>query len=280
MILVLDLMGIHPSYASFTIRAAMMRAAYRVLFLGMLCLLAGCATRDGDNTLQTLSHSPWAAASLRTADPDAWHHQTFPGKRSSQYSYKRKAGRDAVMVQAHASASMLRQRVRIEPDALGQLRFSWLVPALIVQADLAQRDADDAPVRLVLAFEGNRTRFSAKDSALSDLSEALTGEPLPYATLMYVWSNQRAAGTVIHNPRTSRIRKLVMETGEGRLGQWLDYERDVQADFLQAFGEPPGAMVAIGIMTDTDNTRAQALAWYGALQHHPRSAKPVTAQVD
>lgn len=244
---------------------------------GILLLLSACATTgdgDGDAAQQALARSPWAAASLPSAQAEGWQHQVFPGKRSSDYRHVHKQGRDAVMVRAHASASMLRQRVRIEPGELGQLRFSWLVPQLIAEADMAQRDADDAPVRVVLAFDGDRSRLSARDAALSDLSEALTGEPLPYATLMYVWCNRQPTDSVIHNPRTSRIRKLVVESGPGRLNQWLDFERDVRADFIAAFGEPPGALRAIGIMTDTDNTRAQAQAWYGTLAHRPRTARP------
>lgn len=247
----------------------------------LVLLVTACASTGDDDGSRVLASSAWASASLRSSsDTEGWQHQAFPGKRRSVYRPVRKAGRDAVMVQSQASASMLRQRVRIEPDALGQLRFSWLVPALIKQADMTQRNADDAPVRLVLAFEGDRQRFSAKDAALSELSELLTGEPMPYATLMYVWSNRHAPGTVIHNPRTNRIRALVMETGDGRLGRWLDYERDVRADFIQAFGEPPGALLAIGIMTDTDNTRSQASAWYGPLNHRPRSPATATTQSD
>ncbi|NDH54125.1 MAG: DUF3047 domain-containing protein [Betaproteobacteria bacterium] len=77
--------------------------------------------------------------------------------------------------------------------------------------------------------------------------------------------NQRPSESVIHSPRTARVRKLVMESGPQRLGRWLDYERDIRADFEKAFGEPPGALVAVGIMTDTDNTGETAQAWYGPL---------------
>ena len=42
------------------------------------------------------------------------------------------------------------------------------------------------------------------------LAEVLTGEEPPYATLMYVWCNKREPGTVIHSPRTDRIRKIVL----------------------------------------------------------------------
>jgi hypothetical protein len=86
---------------------------------------------------------------------------------------------------------------------------------------------------------------------------------MPYATLMYVWSSKRPEGTVIVNPRTDRIRKLVVQSGPARLGDWLTYQRDIQADYTKAFGEPPGALVGIGIMTDSDNTGSIARAWYG-----------------
>jgi len=162
--------------------------------------------------------------------------------------------------------SMLRRSVRIEPAALGSVRFSWRVPELIAGSDLGLREADDSPVRIVLVFEGDRSRFSPRDQMLSELARAVTGEELPYATLMYVWCNRREPGTVITSSRTGRIRKLVVESGATSLDRWLDYERDIRADYLKAFGEPPGALVGIGLMSDSDNTRSTTNAWYGPLR--------------
>ena len=255
-------------------------ATRTLLPLALVALLGGCASPMSGDGPEGLADSPWAATSIRSTDVQGWQHQAFPGKTAVSFQPAHKLGRHAIEVRSESAASMLRQRVRIEPDRLGQLRFSWLVPSLIASADMSKRDADDSPVRLILMFDGDRSRFSARDAALSDLSEALTGEPMPYATLMYVWSNDGASGPVIINPRTGRIRKLVMESGAGKLGQWLDYERDVRADFERAFGEQPGALVAIGIMTDTDNTRSLAQAWYGPIAHLPFRARPVTAQAD
>ena len=192
-----------------------------------------------------------------------WQHQHFPGKRASEYQAVTHEGRAALLARAESAASMLRQALNVLPADLRQLQFSWLVPALIAHADMALRHADDSPVRLVMVFEGDRSKFSMKNAMLSELAQTMTGEPMPYATLMYVWCNTRAPGTVIINPRTDRIRKLVVESGAGRLNQWLDYQRDIAADFEQAFSEPPGTLVGIGIMTDTDNTRSSAHAWYG-----------------
>jgi hypothetical protein len=166
---------------------------------------------------------------------------------------------------------MLRQSVMVAPNDLHLLRFSWNVPALIDSADLSVRGRGDSPGRLVLAFEGDRSKFSMKNAMLSELSQAITGEPLPYATLMYVWSNRAEVGTVIENPRTDRIRKIVLESGPGGLGEWRSYERDIRADFEKAFGEAPGTLLDIGIMTDSDNTQSVTRAWYGPVQLVARS---------
>lgn len=195
-----------------------------------------------------------------------WEHYALPGKSPTEFRHARIDGREAMAVTAASSASMLRTTLRIEPADLGNVRFSWKVPELIAQADMALREADDSPVRVILAFEGDRSRFSTRDAMLSELSHALTGEPMPYATLMYVWCNKRKPGTVIANPRTDRIRKLVVESGSGQLNRWLEYERDIRADYERAFGEPPGALVGMAIMTDTDNTRSTAKAWYGPVR--------------
>jgi hypothetical protein len=203
----------------------------------------------------------WAAG-----EPGLWFHKTFPGKRASRYSPANYEGRNTMAAYASSSASMLRQFVKVEPDDLHLLRFSWKVPALIADSDLAVRGLGDSPVRVVLAFEGDRSSFSLKNAMLSELSHAMTGEPLPYATLMYVWSNHHPAGSVIQNPRTDRIRKIVLESGPAALGQWRTYERDIRADFENAFGEAPGALLAIGIMTDSDNTQSTTQAWYGPVQ--------------
>ena len=246
--------------------------SHHLLAVLAAAVLAGCGSAPA--VAPDIASSPWADQSgLHGPRAQSWSHQRFPGKVPTHFAYARSDGRDTVSVQAESSASMLRQVLRIEAADLGRVRFSWKVPALIEQADLATRESDDAPVRLVLAFEGDRSRFSAKDAALSELALALTGEPLPYATLMYVWCNKRAPGTVVASPRTNRIRKLVIESGAARLNQWLDYERDIRADYERVFGEAPGALVGIGIMTDSDNTQSQAQAWYGPIRFQPVAAR-------
>lgn len=283
-----------------------MHRVARAASLTLVALLAGCAvlvpsptdpshTDASDSAARdaTLARSAWALASQPAVQPAAdpvpasaagvaasqgqpvraeWTHWRLPGKTPTDFRAVRHDGRDALAARSQAAASLVRKRLRVEPQDLGRLRFSWQVAELIAQADMALREAEDSPVRIVLAFEGDRSKFSPRDAMLAEMTRAITGEEMPYATLMYVWCNTREPGTVIHNPRTSRIRKIVLESGAARLNRWLDYERDIRADYERAFGEAPGALVGIAVMTDTDNTRGRTRAWYGPVQLSPAGA--------
>jgi hypothetical protein len=230
-------------------------------------LLAGCAfwtdEAPQDKLQQVLRQLP---LQFSAQDKAQWQAMRLPGKLLTAYRVDAQGPHNALLAESASSASMLRQALHIPPSQLGAVQFDWRVDQLIAGADMRQRETEDSPVRLILVFEGDRQRFSMQNQMLSELTLSLTGEPLPYATLMYVWCNDCPAETVIVNPRTDRIRKLAIESGSGRVGQWLSYRRDIRADFEKAFGEAPGALLGLAIMTDTDNTRSTTRAWYGAIR--------------
>lgn len=194
-----------------------------------------------------------------------WQPQRLPGKRATRYEVLADAGAPRLRARANRSASLLRHALRVEPSALGTLSFAWRVPALIDGADVRDRDLEDAPVRVLLSFEGDESRLSVRNRMVFDLAHAVAGERPPYATLMYVWDARAPQGSVVVSERTDRVRKIVLESGSQRLGAWHHYERDIAADFERAFGERPGALTGVALMTDADNTGTQATAWYGAV---------------
>lgn len=196
----------------------------------------------------------------------SWHNVALPGKVRTAYSEVAQNGRRHIYAESAASASMLRRPVRIEASNLGKVSFSWRVPELIAQADMTDRDASDSPARLILAFDGDHAKLSLRNRMLFEFAQALTGETPPYATLMYVWDNKAPTESLIHSGRTDRIRKIVVESGHANVDNWREYERDIAADFRKAFGEEPGPLIAVGLMTDSDNTRSAARAWYGEVR--------------
>jgi Protein of unknown function (DUF3047) len=205
---------------------------------------------------------------LHTPDGgEPWQPLLLPGKKFADFRFERgRQDRPALSVRADRSVSILRRRYADGIADIGNIDFSWKIDGLPEGANLGEVDRGDAPVRILLSFDGDRSKWSARNHRLSEMSRLLTGEELPYATLMYVWSNHDALGSVVVNPRTDRIRKVVVESGPAQIGRWRDYRRDIRADFVQAFGEEPGPLRAVALMTDTDNTRSRLQAWYGPLK--------------
>ena len=144
--------------------------------------------------------------------------------------------------------------------------FSWKVASLLPEADVRHSDTEDAVVRVLLAFDGDPGRLSPRTRMMFDLMQSLSGEAPPFATLMYVWDPHAELDSVVLNKRSDRIRKIVLESGPAHLGQWRSYERDVRADYRRAFGEEPGALIGVAVMTDSDNTQSRAEAWYGEIR--------------
>lgn len=214
---------------------------------------------------------PWLICALLAAcatppaePPDGWHPVALPGKAATQYRMAVKEGRTAIEARSERSASLWRQHLARTPAQLGVVEFSWWVQAAVPGADIAQADSEDAAARVLFAFDGDHGRLSPRNRMLFDLAQALTGERPPYATLMYVFGTHATPeGTVVRGARSDRIRKIVVDAGDGRARQWRMHRRDLVADFRLAFGEDPGPLLSVALMTDTDNTGTRATAWYG-----------------
>ena len=76
-------------------------------------------------------------------------------------------------------------------------------------------------------------------------------------------------GTIIENPHTKRVQMVVAASGAANVGKWVVLKRNVYEDFKRAFGEEPGRLMEVGILTDTDNTGGSAEAWYGDIEFQP-----------
>jgi hypothetical protein len=191
----------------------------------------------------------------------------------TRYAVVRDDSRSVLHAHASASATGLRCAVRIDAAAHRHLQFSWRVREVPAHADVSVAEHDDCPARLVLAFGGDDTRLPLRDRLFYEQVELFTGQRLPYATLMYVWDGGRHAVESVHrNHRTARIQYLTVESGAARAGRWLHYQRDVVADYQRVFGEAPGTITSVGVLTDADALKTELEAWYGDIRLAPRPA--------
>lgn len=59
---------------------------------------------------------------------------------------------------------------------------------------------------------------------------------------------------------------IAVQSGPTLVGQWMEEKRNLSEDYRKCFGEDTPKAGAVAIMTDTDNTGEQAIAWYGAIR--------------
>jgi Protein of unknown function (DUF3047) len=191
-----------------------------------------------------------------------WHDVPLPGKPRTAYRWELTPQGRELVARADRSASMYRKRLQKPTDALREVQFSWWADALPEGGDVSDAGACDAAARVLFAFGGDHARLSARNQMMFELARTLTGEAPPFATLAYVWDTQSPIGRVVTHPRSDRMRKIVVESGPGALRQWKHYRRTLGADFRLAFGEAPGPLLAVAVMTDGDNTRSRLTTRY------------------
>ncbi|VVE72807.1 hypothetical protein PAN31117_04527 [Pandoraea anapnoica] len=207
---------------------------------------------------------PFSKASPGNALPEGWKNlPVVSGKKLTAYTVVADGKRNVIEANSADSASALMAKGDgIDLNATPVVAWRWKVDKAIPNADNRVSDKEDAPARLVFFFDGDKSSLSFGDRAAMTLAKA-GGEDLPYATLMYIWSNDAPVGGVIQNPHTDRVQMLVVAGGDASLGKWQTFSRNVAADYERVYKEKPGKLLGYGIFTDSDNTHATAHAWYG-----------------
>ncbi|MCX7227896.1 MAG: DUF3047 domain-containing protein [Burkholderiales bacterium] len=245
--------------------------------LTLAAALAGCAAPGLGEPQAAVSAAPRAApptdvlapfSGIDRLDPKGpWATWIFhPTKKPTRFRSVTVDGVRVVEAQSEQSISGLQHRVDVDPGERPILEWRWRVDRVLETANMRERHGDDSPVRVVLAFEGDVSSLPIKEQMFFERVKLLGGQDMPYATLMYVWCNASEAEAVTPNAHTSRVQKIVVESGAQGVGQWRSYRRDIVADYERAFGRKPGRLVAVGVLSDTDNTRLSARGWYGDIR--------------
>ena len=82
--------------------------------------------------------------------------------------------------------------------------------------------------------------------------------------IQYVWDDHFPEGVYVESPYSKRVRILVVRSGRtANQDGWVAEKRDLVKDYEMLFGKQPrGSLLAIGLMSDSDNTGTVAEALY------------------
>ncbi|MDP3819934.1 MAG: DUF3047 domain-containing protein [Burkholderiales bacterium] len=202
-----------------------------------------------------------------------WQVTGLPRQREpfTQFSTVDLDGRRALRIEADKSYGNLVYRLN-PARAVARLSWLWRVEALNHAGDLHTKSGDDTALKVCVFFDLPLEKVPFVERQLLRVARTRTSEPLPAATVCYVWDAHLPVGTVVPNAFTKRVRYKVLESGSARLHQWTPEKRNLAADFIELFGDeskevPPMTGVAVG--ADADNTHGHSLAHVADLVLEP-----------
>lgn len=244
-----------------------------VVFAALLSI-AGCALRSSEKTHDPAAGQAGLDAKLALFSanqagglPQGWEPLIIlRTKQPTQYRLVSKDDMTVLHARAENASSGLMHKINIDPFKQPWLHWQWKIASMVKDADNTKHATEDSPVRIILGFDGDKDTMPFTDQILFETARVVSGYEFPYATLMYIWENNVPIGTVIRSSYTSRIRMMVAESGSDGLGEWRHFTRNIVEDYEKAFGEKPGRLLGVGVLTDTDNTGETTEAWYGDIR--------------
>lgn len=185
--------------------------------------------------------------SFSTGDLSGWTPKRFKGETS--YTLVDDGGRAVLRAESRAAASGLVKEIRLDPRSVPVLRWSWKIERTLPSGDERTKAGDDYAARVYVVFP----------SVLFWRTRAVN----------YIWANRLPVGESLPNAYTSNAVMVAVESGDEKAGTWVHEERNIYEDFRALFGKEPPEIGAVAIMTDTDNTGGEAVAWYGDITLGP-----------
>lgn len=214
-------------------------------------------------TLQAFSSAPEGAA------PAPWRVVGLPGNTVpvTEFQIRPLDGTRVLQLRANKSYGTLSHALpRRVPGPTATLQWRWRLEQPLASPNLRSKEGDDVALKVCVMFDMPLERLGFVERNVMRLARARSGEPLPAATLCYVWDPTLSPGTLLPNIYTARVRYLVLNGTEAPLHQWATHSRNLQQDFLKAFGDespsvPP--LIAIVVGADADNTAGTSLGYVG-----------------
>jgi hypothetical protein len=177
--------------------------------------------------------------------PSGWTLREFAGQ--ADVELVRVDGRIAMHLRSDRASFVLHRDVVVDLAEYPVLTWAWKVVRLPTGGDVRQAARDDQAAQVYVIFP----RWPA---------------PLRQSDVIgYVWDTTAPAGTQLTSTRAGNVRLMVVESGDGALGSWRRYGRDVAQDYAALFGRKPPRVGKVAVMIDSNDTRSDAEAFWAPL---------------
>ena len=232
----------------------------------ILAWLAGfCVLSIHPTDHQSIAHAQTAADYITLEDfadtpvdslPRGWRWRSKDDDKPKLYAVHEANGQHYLAAQDTGHSVVLFKRIELNPHQYPIVTWCWRVDDLPVGGDERYTETNDSAAAVHII--ASKTFF--------------LGIP---RQIKYVWSTTLEPGTIGRRKGIGRPWFVVLESGAEKLGQWVmeqvDIEHDYQRTFTGALPDDERTM-AIGVLTDANQTRSFARAAYADFRAWPRAA--------
>ena len=156
-------------------------------------------------------------------------------------------GENILRAVSKGTSSVLVKEIDVKLSQRPLLTWEWKAvqfPSNKKNEILAAKPDNDFAARVYVAFRGST--------------------PLSSDVIQYVWDDHFPEGTYAESPYSGKTKIIVIQNGPS--ADWITERRDLIKDYEMLFGKPPhGDVVAVGLMSDSDNTGTSSEAYYRRL---------------
>ncbi len=176
-----------------------------------------------------------------------WAPMRFRDKAATEYRHARDGDGSFIEARCRDSASGLIHREPVDLARTPILSWRWRTDRIYPGIDEQTRDGDDFPLRVYVVRDGGWRVWRTR-------------------AVIYVWSGAEAGPDHWVSPYTDRAHVFAVRRGAAGVGEWQHETRDVAQDFRTAFGEAPGRIDGVAVMSDCDGAGPGGVSAYGELR--------------
>jgi len=179
---------------------------------------------------------------LTLPDMTGWEKKEFSGE--TTYQLVSIDNRQVLKASSNASASGLVRKIDIDLNKTPYMNWSWKVDAILDDVAETTKAGDDYPARVYIVVSDGF--FFWQTRALS-----------------YSWASKQPKGSSWPNAFVDNATMVAVQSGDERVGEWVQEKRNILDDIKNLLGIDATSIIAVAIMTDTDNSKQSASAYYG-----------------
>jgi hypothetical protein len=172
-----------------------------------------------------------------------WNNKIFSGK--TNYQITRLENTQVLKAESHTGASGLFKEQRVDLQKTPFLNWRWRIDQRLEGLNEQSKSGDDYSARVYVVVSGGWAFWKTK-------------------AINYVWAGNTPKGSVWPNAFAGKNAMMIaLRSGNDKTHTWHQEKRNILQDLKDQFGSDIRYIDAVALMTDTDNAKGDAIAYYG-----------------